>query len=237
MSTRRQRTILGVAATMLAAGCGETGDPAGTGVQPNPPIDSRGTPSPSTHKSPATAPVSGLEGKLRQIAATSATPHYYLGAEFAGEKLTDVSIFDDDSGAEAEGDISLDPGQTLVIMYGESCSAEDGTCNAKFEITTEPFRPERYEIAVDCERLASLRGVPTVQQADAVSLFTANLVIRLGNTADAPKQATAAAAALREVDQDQPTGANLPAPPGHIVALVDKACGQKPGDKGPTMPA
>ena len=145
-------------------------------------------------------------------------------------------IFDDDSGAEAEGDHSLDPGQTLVIMYGESCSAEDGTCNPKFEITTEPFRPERYEIAVDCARLASLRGVPTVQQADAVSLFTANLVIRLGNTADAPQQATAAAAALREVGQDQPKGANLPAPPGHIVALVDKACAQKPGDKGPTMP-
>jgi hypothetical protein len=236
-STRRRRrlTVLCVAVTMLAAGCGRTTDPPSTGAQPNPPIDSPAIAGPSAQRSASSAPVSALENRLRQIAATAATPHYYLGAEFAGEDLADVTIFDDASGAEVKGDRRLDPGQTLVITYGKLCSAQDGMCNAKYEITTEPFRPERYDTAVDCARLASLRGVPTVQQADAVSLFTTNLVIRLGNTADAPQQA-AAAAALREASQDKPTGANLPPPPGHIAELVDKACGRKPGDKGPTMP-
>lgn len=207
---RLSLAVLGVTLTLFVAGCGETAD---------------------------APPPSGLESELRQIAATTtATPIYYLGAEFAGEVLSDVVIFNDDIGAEAEDDHSLDPGQSLLIIYGESCDAMDGTCSPTFEVRTEPFHPERYEQAEGCRRLSSLRGVPTVQQADAVCWFTAELVVRLGGTGDVPKHASAAATALREVGQDQSTDGKLPAPRGHIVSLVDKACGQKPGDEGPPIP-
>ena len=96
-------------------------------------------------------------------------------------------------------------------------------------MSTTRFVPDNYRNAAGCSRLHPLRGVPTVEQAEAVSLFTADLVIWLG--VDNPQQAAPAAAALVEVGKG-PTDADLPAPPARNVALIDKACGAKPGDHG-----
>jgi len=200
-----------------------TNPPPGADVEV---IESTGAGAPPPDESDSQESAAALDAELREIAATTAssTPIYYVGTEFRGEALSDVVIFDVASGGEAEGDHSLDPGQNLGIMYGEH-----------FQMDTNPFRAANYRRAVGCRRLPSLRGVPTVQQSDAVWLFTASFVIRFGDTADAPKKAAAAATALREVGQDEPTGADLPTPPAHIVALVDKACGQTPGDRGPAL--
>ena len=158
------------------------------------------------------------EDALATIASTSPIPIYYLGPEFEGVTMSDVAIFDDVSGSEVPGDLSIDAGQSLTIWYGED-----------FEMSTTQFVPGNYRNSVGCGRLQPLRGVPTVEQAGAVSLFTADLVIWLG--VGNPKQAAPAAAALAEVGSE-PTGADLPAPPARNVVLIDKACGAKPGDQG-----
>ena len=158
------------------------------------------------------------EDALATIASTSPIPIYYLGPEFAGATMSDVSIWDDDSGSEVPGDMSIDEGQTLYISYGDD-----------FEMSTTRFVPGNYRNAVGCSRLQPLRGVPTVEQDEAVSLITADLVIWLA-WENAP-QAAPAAAALVEVGTE-PTGEDLPAPPARNVALIDKACGPKPGDHG-----
>jgi outer membrane lipoprotein-sorting protein len=158
------------------------------------------------------------EDALATIASTSPAPVYYLGPEFEGTALSEVAIFDDVSGSEVEGDLSIDDGQSLVIWYGED-----------FEMSTTQFIPDHYRNSEGCSRLHPLRGVPTVEQAEAVSLISADLVIWLG--VGNPEQAAPAAAALVEVGKE-PTDADLPAPPARNVALIDKACGAKPGDHG-----
>ena len=165
---------------------------------------------------------SGLspEAELLKVAASTKRPVYYLGAEFAGEALSYVFVYDDATGSEEMGDLSLDAGQSLAMMYGDA-----------FSVDTEPFQPGNYRNAVGCSRLQDLRGVPTVKQADAVWLFTADLVVRLGLSYEWEKAASAAAA-IREAGQDGPTGADLPVPLAGNVALVDAACGANPGDHG-----
>ena len=108
------------------------------------------------------------EDALATIASTSPIPIYYLGPEFEGMALSDVSIFDDDSGSEVEGDMSIDDGQSLCVSYGED-----------FEMSTTRFVPDNYRNSEGCSRLQPLRGVPTVEQAEAVSLISADLVIWL----------------------------------------------------------
>jgi hypothetical protein len=100
-------------------------------------------------------------------------------------------------------------------------------------MSTTPFVPGNYRNMVGCRRLQPLRGVPTVEQADAVSLFTADLVIWLG--VGNPRQAAPAAAALVEFGKEH-TDADLPAPPARNVALIDEGCGAQPGDHGPRGP-
>lgn len=174
-----------------------------TGKSPTPPDHGEDQPSP--------------EDALATIASTSPIPIYYLGPEFEGAPLSEVIIFDDISGADVPGDLSIDAGQSLVISYGD------------FEMSTTQFVPLNYHNAAGCSRLHPLRGVPTVEQSDAVSLFTADLVIWLG--VESPQQAAPAAAALVEVGKG-PTDSDLPAARARNVALIDKACGARPGDHG-----
>ena len=130
--------------------------------------------------------------------------------------MSEVAIFDDISGAEVPGDLSIDAGQSLVISYGA------------FQMSTTQFVPLNYHNATGCSRLHPLRGVPTVEQGDAVSLFTADLVIWIGWKAQASRPGRRSPGRIRQgVD-----GCDLPAPRARNVALVDKACGAKPGDHG-----
>ena len=161
------------------------------------------------------------EDDLAAVAATSPLPVYYLGPEFDGRALSDVAVFDDDSGAEVPGDLRLDAGQSLTLWYGED-----------FQMSTTRFVPDNYRSAVGCRRLAPLRGVPAVEQAGAVSLFTADLVVWLG-VASLP-----GGPGRRRPGRGRrgAPGTDLPAPPARNVALVDKACGAKPGDHGRPLP-
>ncbi len=178
----------------------------------------------ATGKGPPPPPEEELDplDALATISDTAPHPIYYLTPMFEGVMLSDVSIFDNVSGSEVPGDLSLDAGQTLWISYGDD-----------FEMSTSQFVPGDYRRAVGCSRLEPLRGVPTVEQAESFSLFTAELVILLGVAN--PKQAAPAAAALVQVGEG-PTGADLPSPSARNMALVDKACGAKPGDHGRPMP-
>lgn len=159
---------------------------------------------------------------LATISETASHPIYYLTPEFEGVQLSEALIYDDVSGSDVPGDLSLDAGQSLWIFYGDH-----------LQMNTTRFVPDHYRKAVGCSRLPPLRGVPTVEQAGAFSLFTGDLVIWLGVAN--PKQAAPAAAALMEVG-NAPTAAALPAPSARNMALVDKACGSKPGDHGRRMP-
>jgi hypothetical protein len=165
-----------------------------------------------------------LEAILRDIAATtdSPTPIYYVGREFAGEPLSDVVIYNSASGGEAEGDATLDRGQGLWIMYGD-----------RFTIDTRPYGEIDFGAAVGCSRKADLRGVPTVWWSDGTTLFTQDAVIRLSDTAGKPRKAAAAAQALREADEEQPSDVDLIRPSADVIAGVDQGCGQKPGEHGP----
>ena len=170
---------------------------------------------------PAEEEVDPLDA-LATISDTASHPIYYLTPEFEGVMLSDALIYDDVSGSDVPGDMSLDAGQSLWLFYGDH-----------IQMNTTRFDPDHYRNSVGCSRLPPLRGVPTVEQAGAFSLFTGDLVIWLGVTK--AKQAAPAAAALMQVGK-APTAAELPAPSAANMVLVDKACGAKPGDHGRPMP-
>ena len=110
--------------------------------------------------------------------------------------MSEVSIWDVASGSEVPGDMSVDDGQTLYVSYGDD-----------FEMSTTRFVPGNYRNAAGCSRLQPFRGLPTFEQDGAVSLISADLVIRVevGN----PKQAAPAGAALVEVGKG-PTDVTCP---------------------------
>ncbi len=179
----------------------------------------KGAPSPSAvaNGQPELSP----EDTLRKIAATSPTPVYYLGADFEGVALSEVLVEKNFTAVEATGDHVLGKGEGLVLLYGDN-----------IQLSTLPFQPGHYKNAVGCERIDPLRGVPTVVQADAVWLFTGDLVIRLGGLAYDPDKIAPAGAALFAASSDGPTSANLPAPLAANASLVDRACGAKSGEHG-----
>ena len=177
-------------------------------------------PAPAAPKPPEDTP----EEALLEIAAASTTPIYYLGEEFDGEDLIDVTI-DGRSVVGDSGDLTVDNDQVLTLYYGESLQLE-----------TTPFGPSDYgPDSRGCERLEPQRGVPAVAQSDAVSLFTADLVVRLGGLAYTPKRIEAATAALLAAGDEASLSGDLPAPKASNVSLLDKACGAKPGTHGLTM--
>ena len=87
-----------------------------TGKRPPPPDQGEDDPAP--------------EDALATIASKSSIPIYYLGPEFEGMALSDVSVWDVASGSEVPGDTSIDEGQTLYVTYGDD-----------FEMSTTRFVP------------------------------------------------------------------------------------------------
>jgi hypothetical protein len=175
----------------------------------------KGAPAPS-------GPELNAADTLHEIAATSPTPIYYLGAEFEGKALCDIAVFPKDSETETTGDLSLDGNETVWISYGRD-----------FQMSTEPFDPQSYGRATSgCERLEPLRGVPTVQWGGAFRLFTADQVITLSRMAYTPEKIAPAVAALRVAGQE-PTSEDLPAPLARNLTRVDTACGASPVGKSP----
>lgn len=222
-------TVLALIALAAAAGCGgETpaSSPSVGGPNPAPSVSS----SPKPSNSPSRPVLSKAEQRLRRIATTTHTPLYYLGPAFHGWPLQDVIIFSD--GTEAVGDNSLDPGQTLSVGYGGSCSGD--SCGPKVEVDIQAADAVGLAYAEGCSRLRPVRGVPTVefQMAGNVILFTGDLAISVISMPDV-KVAEEAAATLRRVGEDGPNASPLPPPPAAKIPLIDKGCGRNPGEHGP----
>ena len=185
--------------------------------------------SPAPGNGPSGPGPAKAEARLRQIATTTTTPIYYLGAEFHGLPLEDAIIFTGDT--EAQGDTSLDPGQSLSVGYGSFCS--EGSCSSRIEVGAEEI-PLGGNI-VGCSRLAPIHGVPTVSLAgDSVVLFTGPLAIRVGTTPGDVELAAQAAKELRRVGESAAAG-TLPPPPASKLKLIDAACGRRPGEHGPGL--
>ena len=185
--------------------------------------------SPAPGSGPSGPGPAKTEARLRQIATTTTTPIYYLGAEFHGLPLEDAIIFT--GGTEAQGDTSLDPGQSLSVGYGSFCS--EGSCSSGIEVGAEDI-PLGGNI-VGCSRLAPIHGVPTVSLAgDSVVLFTGPLAIRVGTTPGDVELAAQAAKELRRVGESAAAG-TLPPPPASKLKLIDAACGRRPGEHGPGL--
>ncbi|MET9269951.1 hypothetical protein [Kribbella sp. NPDC003557] len=179
--------------------------------------------------SPTSAGAEATEARLRQIVSTTEEPVYWLGTEFHGWPLDDSFIAKD--GTEVEGDTSLDPGEELTVLYGAYCVDNSCLWHAEVGIQDVPIG----ENVVGCSRLAPLHGVPTVLMAgEAVILFTADVAIRVGTSAIDPEVAEQGAAVLRRFGASAPVG-TLPPPPAAKVKLIDKACGEHPGDHGPEL--
>lgn len=169
------------------------------------------------------------EARLRQISSTSDEPIYWLGTEFHGWPLATALIADGSS--EAEGDVTLDPGQELTVLYGGYCSG--GDCGWHLEVGIQEVPIE--DNVVGCTRLAPLHGVPTVTLAgESVILFTEDIAIRVATSVDDLEVAEQGAAELRRFGEPGIVG-TLPPPPAAKVELIDKACGQRPGEHGPEL--
>ncbi len=185
--------------------------------------------SPAPGSGPSGPGPAKTEARLRQIATTTTTPIYYLGAEFHGLPLADAIIFTGDT--EAQGDTSLDPGQSLSVGYGSFCS--EGSCSSRIEVGAEEI-PLGGNI-VGCSRLTPIHGVPIVSLAgDSVVLFTGPLAIRVGTTPGDVELAAQAAKELRRVGESTAAG-TLPPPPASKLKLIDAACGRHPGEHGPGL--
>ena len=108
---------------------------------------------------------------LKQLAASTDMPIYYLGAQFADLRY-DVVVFND-GGTEVKGDLTLDPGQTVSVDYGEVCG--DEYCISRFEVQTYRVGADPFRFVHECRRRPSLRGVPTVDFGpydDGILLYT-----------------------------------------------------------------
>jgi len=168
------------------------------------------------------------EARLREIASTTEQPIYWLGTEFHGWPLDDAGI--SRGGTELEGDTTLDPGDELTVLYGAYCVGGDCLWHAEVGVQDVPIGGD----VIGCSRLAPLHGVPTVSFGESVVLFTGDIAIHVGASADDPEVAVQGATELRRFGQAAPVG-TLPPPTAAKVKLIDKACGAQPGDHGPRM--
>jgi hypothetical protein len=159
-----------------------------------------------------------VEDRLEQIAAGADRPIYYLGQRFRDWPL--VAAMDDVAGR-------------VDAIYG-TCDPDPDSCAPPIDIINEALDPVKWSQAVGCSRLPPVRGVPAVHFGDALVLLTADLLVTLGVAGDDPQTAIAAAEQLRAVGTGGPVQA-LPPPDPDALRALTIACGQQPGDAGPTL--
>jgi len=150
-------------------------------------------------------------------------PIYYLGDDFDGLPLTAVL---------READLT-------TFLYG-TCKIppfSDTGCAPPVQVQTHRFDPDAWAMVAGCRRLGSLRGVPTVDLS-GLTLFTADVMVKIDIVAsDEEKRKQRAVEALRTVSDGARARGPLPPPPNDIRPLIDKGCGARPGEHGPTGPA
>ena len=170
------------------------------------------------------------EATLRQLAAASDVPLYYLGAEYSDLQLLEVNMAQMPSGegVEITGDSTLEPGQLLSTLYGEWCG--DSLCPGSVEIDIQPYHSAIFGQWDECSRAPPLRGVPTASVDGTIVFFIDRAAVKVMTIESRLDmlEAEAAASALREVRQDRSTGADLPLPPEDVLLRIDAACGPDP---------
>ena len=157
------------------------------------------------------------EAKLRQLAASTDTPIYYLGSSFHGEDLEYAAVLS--GNGEVVGDDTLDPGQGLLLVYGEKCSQR--TCAAKIALSIEPWASD---LTHGSRQLGSLRGVPAVSTSEAVILVTGDILVRVGGGPGATELAGDAAKALRLVGEAEAAERDLPPPSETLARRLASLC-------------
>ena len=120
------------------------------------------------------------------IESTSPIPIYYLGPEFEGAPLSEVSIFDDVSGSEVSGDLAHRRRQGLTIWHGED-----------FQMITTQFALLPYRNSVGRSRLCP--SAVCRQLSGPMQSHSSTPTSSSGLEWPTRRQATRAAAALVEV--------------------------------------
>lgn len=151
------------------------------------------------------------------IAARANPPAYYLGETYRGLEISDVSI---DS-------------HFVSVSYGtcEITSGEEGGCLPPYQVVTEAFANEGWTIAAGCSRLRDIRGVPAVSWGGGTQLIFGTTLVKVFPAGDSGASAAAA--------QVRPIGGSLVArlhrPNSATLAVIGKACGDRPGQHGQNM--
>ncbi len=157
--------------------------------------------------------------RLAQTSADSQLPIYSVGPRFHGWTLDDVGIdHGDDQGVDAS-DNSLDPGETLFLGYGTTCTAStNGTCGDRFELHLHAT--SSADLQHRCiHRLPTTRGITPVELEDyGVVIFVGPVAIQFP---DQPPDSLVmdTAAALRRVGAGSARDP-LPAPSYQVTRLI-----------------
>jgi hypothetical protein len=160
--------------------------------------------------------------RLEVTAAKSPVVLYYPGPRFYGWRLDDEGIdHGDDEGLDT-ADTSLDPGDSLFLGYGTTCTTNtSGTCGVRYEIDLRTLRAT--DVADRCvHRLPTTRGVTPVElEGQGVVIFVDRLVVAF---ADQPKDTlvTDTVRALRPVGDSSVSADDLPAPPASVAQLIGR---------------
>ena len=120
---------------------------------------------------------------------------------------------------EVVGDDTLDPGQGLLLVYGEKCSQR--TCAAKIALSIEPWASD---LTHGSRQLGSLRGVPAVSTSEAVILVSGDILVRVGGGPGATELAGDAAKALRLVGEAEAAERDLPPPSETLARRLASLC-------------
>jgi hypothetical protein len=157
--------------------------------------------------------------RLSAMAADSQVPIYYVGPRFHGWTLDEVSIDHGDDQGTDDSDRSLDPGDSLFLGYGTTCTTStNGTCGVRYEL--DLHATTSADLKHRCiHKLPTIRGVTPVELEDyGVVIFVGALAIRFP---DQPPDAlvTDTARALRRVGSTS-TADDLPAPSSQATQLT-----------------
>ena len=148
-------------------------------------------------------------GVIEELKRETPFPLYYLGGSVAGFPLTDA-----DSGR---------PGW-VTFIYG-TCEPHDpdgffgpegGSCAPPIAVQNFRYVERDWRFATGCDRLPSLRGVPTVRH-DGLVLFTGPVAVKIYGPTRAEERRLALA--LRALDGSVGPSAPLP-PPRNVEAAL-----------------
>jgi hypothetical protein len=155
--------------------------------------------------------------RLAKLSAESQVPIYYVGPRFHGWTLDDVGI--DQGDVQGASDSSLDPGETLLLGYGTTCTAStNGSCGDRFELHLHAVTSDDLEHRC-IHRLPTRRGITPIELEDyGVVIFVGPMAIRF---TDQPPDSLVVdtARALRRVGAGSTSDA-LPAPSYPVTQLI-----------------